>query len=215
MDPIKNVSKEDAIKLLNKMREEGNLNIAEEMLQDNKINFKIKDKEYRVRLLNLGEKEELDNLRRKKFTQLILDKDILLEKDLIKAYKDRDIDVDELTDNIKKLETEIHEKQLALGESISKNEGDTILMAYGEQIKKLEMEKQIIFLQKNALLEFTLENQLLGYVAEIITYLVTEIKNEEEIWERLWSSIEEFNKCSDNELINKAATSSMILQYTL
>jgi hypothetical protein len=215
MDPIKNVSKEDAIKLLNKMQEEGNLNIAEEMLQDNKINFKIKDKKYRVRLLNLGEKEELDNLRRKKFTQLILDKDILLEKDLIKAYKDRDIDIDELTDKMKKLENEIHEKQLALGESISKNEGETILMAYAEQIKNLEIEKQIIFLQKNALLEFTLENQLLGYVAEIITYLVTEIENEEESWERVWNSIEEFNQCSDNELINKAATSSMILQYTL
>jgi hypothetical protein len=165
--------------------------------------------------LNLGEKEELDNLRRKKFTQLILDKDILLEKDLIKAYKDRDIDIDELTDKMKKLETEIHEKQLALGESLSKNEGETILIAYAEQIKNLEIEKQIIFLQKNALLEFTLENQLLGYVAEIITYLVTEIENEEEIWERLWNSIEEFNQCSDNELINKAATSSMILQYTL
>jgi hypothetical protein len=215
MDPLKNTSKEEAEELFKKIQEEGDMSVVEELLKDNTITFKIKDKKYRVRLLNLGEKEELDNLRRKKFTQLILDKDILLEKDLIKAYKDRDIDIDEFTSKMKKIELEIYEKQIALGEAISKNEGETVLLAYEEQIKNLVLEKHIIFLQKNALLEFTLENQLLGYVSEIITYLSTEIKKEDETWERLWTSIEDFNQCLDNELVNKAGTSSMVLQYTL
>jgi hypothetical protein len=61
----------------------------EELIKDNKIIFTYKDKKYRVRLLNLSEKEELDTLRRKKFGQLLKDKDILLEKDLIAQYKER------------------------------------------------------------------------------------------------------------------------------
>jgi hypothetical protein len=57
----------------------------------------------------------------------------------------------------------------------------------------------------------TLENQLLGYVAEYITYLTIDIL-EGEKWERVFKTYEEFINCKDEQLLNKAGYRSMLLQ---
>jgi hypothetical protein len=201
-----------AQKIVDDMSKELELSKIEELIKDNKIIFNYKEQKYRVRLLNLKEKEELDFLRRKKFGQLIKDKDILLEKDLIIQYKERGINIDEIDDQIKKINAEELDLQIKLGESISKNEPETILKTYGEQIKELIINKQVLNAQKTLLLEFSLENQLLNYVAQIITYLSSDtFKNE--IWERIFNNLDDFQNSHDEELINKLASYSMILQY--
>jgi hypothetical protein len=216
MNPIKeNVREEEAKKLLNEINESGDLNIVDEMLKNNQIEFEIKDKKYRVRLLNLKEKIDLDILRRKKFGQLIQDKDILLEKDLIKVYKERGINIEEIDDKMNKIKTEVNTKQILLGESIAKNDGETILKTYADQIKNLNDELNILFLQRLTLLEFSLENQLLNYIAQIITFLSTDVMNEEGYYRRMWKTVEEFIDSSENDLINKAGSASMILQYSI
>lgn len=213
MNQIKETLKEEeARKIIENIKESGDLMFAEELIKDNQIEFTIQDKTYRVRLLNLREKEELDTLRRKKFGQLIQDLDILLEKDLIQVYKNRGINILDMDEKLKKLDTEILDKRLSLGESIANNEGEEILKTYHEQIEKLELEKQILFIQKNTLLEFSLENQILLYVSQIISYLSTDIKINGE-WKRLWNTIEEFLNCNDEMLINKVASLTMLLQY--
>jgi len=63
------------------------------------------------------------------------------------------------------------------------------------------------------LLEFSLENQLLNYVAEIITYLSLDIKTDTGRWVRLFKTIEDFRVYDDNELINTAGVYTMLLQY--
>jgi len=215
MNPIKeNVREEEAKKLLNEINESGDLNIVDEMLKNNQIEFEIKDKKYRVRLLNLKEKIDLDILRRKKFGQLIQDKDILLEKDLIKVYKERGINIEEIDDKMNKIKTEVNTKQILLGESIAKNDGETILKTYADQIKNLNDELNILFLQRLTLLEFSLENQLLNYIAQIITFLSTDVMNEEGYYRRMWKTVEEFIDSSENDLKNKAGSASMLLQYS-
>jgi len=216
MNQIKeNVREEEAKKLLNEINESGDLNIVDEMIKNNQIEFEINDKKYRVRLLNLKEKIDLDILRRKKFGQLIQDKDILLEKDLIKVYKERGINIEEIDDKMSKIKAEVNDKQILLGESIAKNDGETILKTYSDQIKNLNDELNILFLQKTTLLEFSLENQLLNYIAQIITFLSTDVMNEEGYYRRMWKTVEEFIDSSENDLINKAGSASMILQYSI
>jgi len=203
---------EDAKKIVEDMNKDYDLMKAEELIRDNRIQFEYKDKQYRVRMLNLKEKEELDQLRRKKFGQLIQDKDILLEKDLIKVLQNRGIDIAKSNEEVKKLEAEEVDLQLKLGEAISKNESESIFKTLKEQIEEIRIKKAVLNAQKTLVLEFSLENQLLNYVSQIITYLSLE-ELKDGVWQRMFSSLDEFQIYSDEELINKAGSYSMILQY--
>jgi hypothetical protein len=204
--------KNEAEKIVNDMEKENELSRVEELIKDNKITFDYKEKKYRVRLLNLSEKEELDLLRRRKFGQLMKDKDIFLEKDLIIQYQERGIDINELDEQVKRINAEELELQIKLGESLAKNENETILKTYNDQIEELRIKRQIIVTQKNLLLEFSMENALLNYVAEIITYLsLEELKDNK--WQRMFDSLESFKKYPDTQLINKSGSYSMLLQY--
>jgi len=202
----------DAKRIVKDMEKEIELSKIEELIKDNKITFDYKDKKYRVRLLNLSEKEELDLLRRRKFGQLMKDKDIFFEKDLIAQYKERGINIDELDDQIRKINAEEMGLQLKLGEAISKNETETILKNYKEQVEELIAKKQVLYTQKTLLLEYSLENSLLNYVSQIITYLSFDIQLNDS-WQRMFTSLEAFQKYEDEQLIIKAAKYSMLLQY--
>jgi len=202
----------DAERIVIEMEKENELSRIEELIRDNKIIFEYKDKKYRCRLLNLKEKEELDTLRRKKFGQLMKDKDVLLEKDLIIQYKERGIDIGELDEENKKLTAEEIDLQVRLGAAISKNEMETVLKTYKEQIEEIQAKKKIIYTQRNLLLEFSLENSLLNFVAQIITYLSLE-ENKDGKWQRMFDSLEAFQTYEDEGLINKAGSYSMVLQY--
>lgn len=216
MEQIKEeIREEDLKEQLKKLQESGNLSILEEMIKNNHIEFELNDKKYRVRLLGLKEKEELNTLRLIKFGQLIKNKDILLEKDLIKVYKEREIDILELDEKMRKLELQIHNLQLKLGESIAKNESESVLKAYETQIRQLDEEDKILYMQRTNLLQFSLENQLLCYVSEIITYLSTDMLDDNEIWKRVWDSLESFENCKDEDLITAASTKTILLQYTI
>jgi hypothetical protein len=204
--------KQDAERIVEDMNKELDLSRAEELIRDNKIIFEYKDKKYRVRLLNLAEKEQLDTLRRKKFGQLMKDNDVLLEKDLIIQYRERGIDINDLDDQNKKFMYEEMDLQIKLGESISKNENETILKTYKEQIEDLREKRKIIYTQKNLLLNFSLENALLSYVASVITYLSID-KLEDGTWKRMFNNLEDFQTYPDEGLINKGASYSMVLQY--
>jgi len=203
---------EEAKKIVENMDQNSDLAKLEGMIKDNKIEFSYGEKEYRVRLLNQREKEELDTFRRKKFGQLIQDKDILLEKDLIKVLKERGIDIDKTDEEIKKHDAEERALQMKLGESLAKNDSEGVLEEYKKQIEDLRLKKSVLSAQKTLLLEFSLENQLLNYVAKYITYLSTDICIDGN-WKRLWDSIDEFENYSDDKLLELAATNSMVLQY--
>jgi len=202
----------DAERIISEMEKENGLAKVEDLIKDNSIAFEHEGKKYRIHLLNLVEKEELDLFRRRKFGQLLKDPDILLEKDLIALYKERGEDIGEIDEQIKKLESENFGLQMKLGEAISKNDGEQIFQTYKEQIQALIVQVQVLKTQKILLLEFSLENNLLTYVAQIITYLSLD-EDRGGNWIRMFKSLEDFQNHKDEELINKAAQYSMILQY--
>ena len=202
----------DAERIIDEMEKENGLSKVEDLIKDNSIAFEHEGKKYRIHLLNLVEKEELDVLRRKKFGQLLKDPDILLEKDLIALYKERGEDIGEIDEQIKRLESEDFNLQMKLGESISKNEGEQIFQTYKEQIQAHIVQRQVLKAQKILLLEFSLENNLLSYVAQVITYLSLD-EDKGGNWVRMFTSLSDFQNYKDESLINKAAQYSMILQY--
>jgi len=205
-------SMEDAKRILENFNEDIELSKVEELIKDNKIEFENKDKIYRVGLLTLKEKEELYMMKLSKFGQLIKNKDILMEKDLIKIYAERGINIEELIDKIKKFDAEILTLKLSLGEAIEKNEPETILKIYEEKITILTQSKQLIVIQKTNYLSTSLESQLENYEAQFITYLTLELFNDGK-WEKLFKTFEKFQNCEDENLINMAGTRSMLLQY--
>ena len=204
-------SMEEAQKLLTKIQADKDLTHIEEFIQDNKIEFEHEGCQYRVRLLSLKDKISLHEFRLRKFGEYLQDKNILLEKDLIKVYQDRGIDIAKLDDEMKKFSAEIVDAQIKLGEALSKHESETILSTYKEKIEQLQTEKRLKFLQKTDLLTMSLENQLLNYESEIITFLTLEKLNDNK-WEKVFTSYEDFINCEDEALINKAGTRSILLQ---
>jgi hypothetical protein len=203
---------EEAKKIVDEMDKEITLSKAEDLVRDNKIEFEHTGKQYRVRLLNMKEKNELELLRRKKFGQLILDKDILLAKDLRAALQTRGIDLNDLDSQIQKLDAQYKQVSLQLGESLSKNEGDTILKSYEEKITLIKAEKDTLVTQKMLLLNDSLENHLESYVYQVVSYLALEKKVDEK-WAKAFASFDDFQMYEDEELINKAGQYSIILQY--
>jgi len=201
---------EEATRIAKELKEKYNLEKFQEILKDNKYDFSFEDKEYRVRLLNMAEKEELDALRRKKFGQLIQDKDILLEKDLIQIYKSRNIDLEEMQNKIKKLSAEKMSNSLKQGEAISKKAGESILKNYTEKIETLSLQINILSVQIRNLLNYSLENQLANYVIKCLTYLALEIKKEDK-YVKAFHSIEDFEKNASEKLVEQAIYYTMLL----
>ena len=208
-----NLRNEEIKKIVDTMNDEYGISKVRELIKDNKIEFDFDGKQYRVRLLTAKEKDELDYLRRKKFGQLLQDKDILLSGSLIKLYEERGIKISDLDTEISKINKKIADTNYKLGKALADKLCENILKTYREEIEKLANELYEVLVKKNHLLEFTLENQLANYVAKIISYLSLDIKVKKE-WVRAYNNVEDFMS-ADDKLINITATYSMTLHNNI
>jgi len=198
-------------KILDTMSEEYQIDKVSELIKDNKIEFEFEEKQYRVRLLNAKEKDELDMVRRRKFGQLLKDKDILLEKDLIIAYQEKGIDIEDLDSKIKNLNAQIEAQNYKLGEALAKSPGDSILNTYKKEIINLTYKLHELTIQRGHLLEYSLENHLQNFVAQAISYLCLDIKVEDK-WVRAFDKLDTFME-QDDRLVNLVAMYSLYLHY--
>ena len=221
MDQLKKdqLHDEEIKKILNTMSEEYQIDKVAELIKDNKIEFSYEDKQYRVRLLNAKEKDELDMIRRRRFSQLLKDKDILLESDLIVAYQEKGINISEIDEQIKKINAELADQNYKLGEALVKTPGDTILKSYKLEILKLTYQLNELIIQRSHLLEYSLENYLQIFVAQAISYLCLDIYVEKDeyqkdthsgTWIRAFGTLDEF-LTQEDKLINLVAVYSSYL----
>jgi len=202
---------EEVKKILDKMQEDYQVDKVKDLIQDNKIEFEFGEKQYRVRLLNAKEKDELDLIRRSRFGQLLQDKNILLEAKLITAYQEKGINISELDAKIKNLNSQINDLNYKLGEALVKTPGDIILNTYKQDILKLTYQLHEVTIQRGHLLEYSLENHLQNYVAQAISYLSLDVKTDDK-WARAFDKLENFME-QDEKLINLTAMYSMYLHY--
>ena len=180
-----------------------NKDFIEDITRDNKMEFIHDNIKYRIAKPNYNQKHEIYRERVKKFTELLKDPAYSLEKDLKKSYLVREIDVDEMTNKIKGLEEKKGNIQFKLGELL-KNDGPE---ADGESLKKeieqLTRDQQAIAVEKQTLLEYSIENQVVIYMYNYMTYLITE-KFVGEKWVKAFATFQEFMN-SDETLVGKLA----------
>jgi len=203
---------EEATKMAKDLNDKYELDHISEMVKTNTITFSFKDKEYRIRLLNQKEKDELDLFRRRKFGELLQDKNILFSAELIRLYKEKGIDIEEEIDNkVKKIILQLNDKRMKLGEALEKKDPESILKTYADEIEEIENEIGGLTIQKSNLLENSFEKTLENQVIKCLAYLSLEIKINEE-FSRAYNKIEDFLKV-DEELISKTITYAMAINY--
>lgn len=203
----------EAKKLAEEIQKKYDIEKIKELVKDNKITFKHNNNDYRIVLLSEEKKDALDILRRKKFGELLKDKDILFEKEIKKLYKERGIDIDEIDDKIRKAQNEIKAVNLKLGESLTKkSEPESIFKTYKNQIEDLMKEINALYIQKGNLLENSFEKTLEHYIIKVIAFLSLEIKQEDN-YVQAFEKIEDFLK--QDELLGKAIGYSMVLHYLI
>ena len=207
--------REDAAKEMAKeLNNKYELDKLSEMVKHNYITFSYKDKEYRVSLLDQKEKDELDLFRRRKFGELLQDKNILFEAELIRLYKEKGIDIEkEIDDIVKKTIIELNSQRMKLGEALEKKDPESILKTYADEIEELENKLSSLSIQKTSLLENSFEKTLESQVIKYLSYLSIHIKEGEE-YIRAFKNIDDFLK-SDDEVIGKAITYTMALNYRI
>lgn len=190
---------------INKIKEDisesMNLGLTENAIVDNKLEFNIGEQKYRVHKPSVGERTQALKYQSAKFTELLKDKSVLMEADLIKQYKERNIDIEEFNQTAKNLEREKQDIQEKLGKALAEKASEVDLEVYKNQIASLLMNVQDVLTRKNALLQYSLESQLFNATYTYFTMLVTEIyKNDK--WERLWATLEDMDK-TDGTLFNR------------
>lgn len=199
-------------KEISEVKEVANESLTEEVLLGNSFEFEIAGTTYKVTKPTFGQKQEVYKKRVEKFTQLLQDKQLLLEKDLKKQYKDRGIDIDEMQKKIVELERSKQDLQLKLAQGIIDQISDSELKTFKEQIEKFEEEQLTIAIEKNALMEFSIEQQIFVFVYIYLTYLIAEKKDSNGNWVRVWNKFEDYE--NEQEEIVKTITyySSILLK---
>jgi len=186
-----------AIKALSELNELQEMSKTEETIKDNAIEFTIKDVKYRMRLLNSDEKTELEKQTRLKYTELIKDPSYLFRDQWVKVYKEKDIDIvkmDEEILRIKDVWTKLH-LQLATVTD------EKVIEELKNKIKELKNKMFSLSVEKTNLLQYSIEEQINIFITSYTAYMGLE-KNQEDKWVRVFDKHEDFLKSEDNELLN-------------
>ena len=192
----KKVMAKEALKVINELEETTRM---ENVIKDNKIEFKVKDKIFRVRKPNLTEQQDANKFRRKRYIELVNDDSFLFRKQWIKKYKVKGIDIE-------KMDAEIHQKQKemeALLLRLAKLDNVKEIEKIKKDVLKLRDEQYEISIEKTDFLAYSIEDQLLISVNSYITYLVLEYKDKEK-WDKYFESYKKFQESEEKELVNKA-----------
>lgn len=215
MDNIKEgiLSKDEIQQKMQDMDDKYKLSLLSEKIKDNYYDFKYKDDEYRIRLLTVRDREELEILKRTKYSQLLRNTDILMEKDLKELYKKRGIDIDAIDTEIKVKVQEKQNIQLKLGEGLSEKKSEQLLESMALNISKLDLDIMTLSIQKKDLLEPSFENLFYMYIEQCIAFLCCEKKVEDKFI-RAFNSFDEFLSIEE-ELLTTVALYSMLINKNI
>jgi len=172
---------------------------VEDIVQDNKIEFTIRDKVLRVRKSNTKEIKDINKFRRHKYLELVNDDTYLFRDQWIKTYKKKGIDIEEMVNQISDIQNDIKKLLLQLATTTDKPSIETLKT----EISELREKQFKISYDKSSYLSYSIEDQLIYLVNSYTLYSVLEIKTEDS-WKRLYESYEKFQESNDDEIINTA-----------
>jgi len=185
----KNEIAKEALKALIEIEETTKM---ENLIKDNKIEWKIDNISYRVRKPDFTEEEEISTIRRKKYLEYMKDPSYLFKKQWIAQYQEKGIDIIEMETKIRGLNEEIKDSLLRLAKSTEPND----ISILKQEILKKRDEQFSISIEITDLLTHSIENQLLIFINSFITYLVLE-KKDGENWIKVYNNYNDFMKSGD------------------
>jgi hypothetical protein len=200
---------EQCKKLAEEIGELEQMSDVENMIKNNIIEFSLEEREtkFRVRLPVYEEQIKLEKFRRAKYLEFVQDNNIKFQKEWIKIYKDKGIDILEMEQKVISLTKQMQEKQLKLAETSEEIRVEKLK----EEILTLRKEISELQLEKTDLLSYSLEDLLLTEVCSFMVYLVLE-KLVEDKWVKVYETYEEAAKTQDSVLFNKSFYYSSFLQ---
>lgn len=185
----------EALKVMKELEDSVKL---ENIVKDNKIEFKSGDKTFRVRKPNLTEQQEVDDTRRKKYLELVRDDSYLFKKQWVETYKKKGVDIDKMETDIKRIEDETRRLLLRLAKTADKKG----IGELKDQILKSRDEQYVLSIEKTDLLSYSIEDQTFIHAKSYTAYLILERK-ENDKWVKHFKDFEEFQNSEDQDLIGK------------
>lgn len=195
MDEIKKEEKIEEVK--KQVNDVLDLTKIDELIKKNEIEFELDGQKYRIKKPDFKQKQEAYQKRIEKFTELLGNEKYLLEDALKKMYLKRGIDIDGMLKKTVQLQKERDGFSIKLGELIANKGSESEMEQYKLEIEKINKEIQEFSMKRTALLEFSIENQVLIYTYSYLTSVITEklVKDGDvEKWVRVWNSLEEFQQ---------------------
>ncbi len=183
--------------------------LKEDIIRDNCLEFSALEKIYRVRMPSNREKNEADRYKHKTYIRLLKDDSYMLRSQLIKLLKEeKNVDIDELDYQIQELNDQINNIYEKMATIKSENNKD-IESLKGKVTKKFN-QIQKISIQKAEYLAFCIEEEVYTQYLQYITLKCTEKlvpsskTGEEEKWQQVWITQEEYDNDNNNILADKA-----------
>jgi len=201
------VMAKEALKAMQELEDSVRL---EDIVKDNKIEFKSGENTFRVRKPVLEEQQEIDNARRKKYLELVRDNSYLFKKQWVETYKKKGIDINKIETDIKRIEDEIRRLLIRLAKTTDKK-------GIGElknQILKSRDEQYALSIEQTDLLSYSIEDQTFIYAKSYTAYLILERLDKKKTtdehvvvndnkWVKHFKDFEEFQKSEDSDLVSK------------
>ena len=195
MDEQKRQMAKEALQALSEIEQSVKM---ENIVKDNKIEFKVEDKLYRVRKPSFVERQEIDIARRKRYLEMVNDDSYLFRKSWIEKYKTKGINIAEKEVKVRSLQEDIKTVLLRLATAEISQDVESLK----KEILRLREEQFSISMEVTDLLSYSIEEQLLIEVNKYTTYQVLEVKTESD-WKRVYDTYEDFKK-SDSRVINES-----------
>ena len=199
--PEKNVEKE-VENLQSKIKSMLEIDKLSEMIVDNTISFEHKGSKYRAGKPTFKQKQEANEKRVTKFSELMHDEKYMMEDTLIALYLKKGVDIKDLDSKLIVLEKQRQDYMYKLGQAIKENKGNEELVTYKEEIQKINIQYQELTMKRTIYMDISLESNVNVFVYTYLAYLTIE-KQENDTWVKAWKSYDEFMNCEES-LINLA-----------
>ena len=195
MDNQKKVLAKEALMALAEIESTTNM---ENLVKDNKIEFVVADKTYRIRKPSFVERQTIDTARRKEYLRLIADDSYFFRKTWVTKYLAKGIDINAMENKVKLYQQEIESVLLRLAVAVDPKDVDTLK----KEIYKIRDEQFSLSMEITDLMAHSIENQLLVFTNSYTTFVVLEEKVGEE-YKKLFENYADF-MASDSKVIESA-----------
>lgn len=203
------ISEEKMSEITAKLSELAQMEEYESLVKDNKIEFVVKSKDYRVRKPNGKERQSVNQKKTDKFLELLNTDNYMLQSQLVKKYEEKGVSISKLDEEMLTHAKKQEDLLIRLAQTTNK-----------EDIEKLKADiidvrnrQAGVMNEKNELLQYSIEKQVEDFINSYFTYILLETKVEEK-WIKAFENYDEFLNAENDELIIRGAYFLAMLIYS-